>query len=122
MQNVKAEVNTLIEDLVRTTGVSRLFLEKARPSLEMLFRDVSPEKRGQCLEFIWQIVESQASTEKTMHNVRDSLKLHESHMRSLKIHLIKLHKNMDVLRSAVQSSLLSLCFRSGGYGTRNGDA
>lgn len=55
--------NDFIEQLVKDTGVSRRFLEAARPSIETAFRDVPLDRRPQCLDAIREATTRQAETE-----------------------------------------------------------
>lgn len=53
-----------IKSLVQKTGVSRRFIEAARPMIEKAFSEVSEEYRVKCLQDVETIVSRQAETER----------------------------------------------------------
>ena len=58
--------DTFIDALEQETGVSRKFLEEARPIIERAFSEVKPEAREECLAMIRLTVATQAETEETV--------------------------------------------------------
>ena len=60
------EFNAFVEALEKETGVSRRFLDDARPIIERAFTEVEPRMRAECLEMIRLTVQTQAETEATV--------------------------------------------------------
>lgn len=65
-KSVLIEIETYIAKLEKETGVSKRFLEAARPSIERAFLEVPIERRFECLEAIEHSCKTQASTERSI--------------------------------------------------------
>lgn len=66
--------DSFIDALERETGVSRSFLDEARPIIERAFTEVKPEMRGECLAMLRFTVQTQAETEETIRRSMEQAK------------------------------------------------
>ncbi len=106
-------VQIFVAELDKTTGVSKRFLDAARPAVEKLFRSVPPEKQAEVLEVFRQTARCQAETE---HHASAALAMTEdlaekeaAFARKLK----ELRKRIDRTHAGFAYILFSTC---GGFG------
>ncbi|MCP4674529.1 MAG: hypothetical protein GY854_03230 [Deltaproteobacteria bacterium] len=67
-RDITRQIENLLSEIGRTTGVSREFLEEARPAAEKLFREVPEDQHEQVLEVFHQSARCQAQTEAHLNN------------------------------------------------------
>ena len=84
----KRNADDFIERLGQETGVSRRFLEEARPVIERAFAEVPEDRLSACLETIRFTVQMQAETEASL---RRSLEQSQQLIRSEEALYEKLH-------------------------------
>ena len=73
-KHLLVEIEIFIAKLEKETGVSKRFLEAARPSIERAFIEVPKERRLECLEAIEMSCKNQAETEKSVEKSLESAK------------------------------------------------
>ena len=102
------ETSEFLEELARETGVSREFLEEARPTIKILFAEVPEENRETCLLTVRDIVENQASTERDIPRARLGADMLRESQERLTERLSSLAKQTRQLATTFASLQLSL--------------
>ena len=87
LKHTLIDIEIYIAKLEKETGVSKRFLEAARPSIERAFLEVPEERRYECLEAIETSCRTQAETEKhiekSLKNAKKLAEVEKKLMRSL---------------------------------------
>jgi hypothetical protein len=69
-KKVQAEIEVFMAKVQRETGVSRRFLEAARPAIEKTFLEIPEKNRPQCFDAIWETARQQAESEERLVEVK----------------------------------------------------
>lgn len=97
-----------LDELAKETGVSREFLEEARPAINILFSEVPEEQRESCLVTVRDIVENQASAEQNIRRARLSADMLRQSQDRLTRRLNSLAQQTRQLATSFASLQLSL--------------
>ena len=100
-----------IQELEEKTGVSRKFIEAARPAIEKAFSDVSQERREELLCQVWALVQQQAETEAICARAKESAQQLDSSRDAMMTQLNEAKQKMVSMRDCLRGATLSL------YGT-----
>lgn len=110
MDPIKKQVDEFIELLVIETGVSRKFMESARPSIETAYTDVPKEQLDAILDTIIDLAYQQAASEASIRRANEGIKILRASQERISLDLHAMNEALKKSRDALAVSLVSLTF------------
>jgi hypothetical protein len=116
------DVELLINKLIKETGVSRKFADQARPALLKLYAEVPEAQRAHCINIIWEITRTQATSEAAAQRALVALRRQEKVRAAQAKRLVELQSELQTLANTLKSTLFGLYCRAGGVNSARSEA